>query len=79
MNGAGLDPARPADSSPRGTRQRTRMPLEEAAEWLGITPRHLRRLVAERKVSHYRIGGRLIFAVPDLEALLARCRRETLR
>ena len=55
------------------------MPLEEAAEWLGITPRHLRRLVAERKVSHYRIGGRLIFAVPDLEALLARSRREALR
>jgi excisionase family DNA binding protein len=55
------------------------MPLEEAAEWLGITPRHLRRLVAERRVSHFRIGGRLIFAVPDLEALLARSRREALR
>ncbi len=55
------------------------MQLEEAAEWVGISPRHLRGLVAERKVGHYKIGGRLVFSVRDLEALLARYRREALR
>jgi excisionase family DNA binding protein len=40
------------------------MQLEEAAAWLGVSERHLRRLVAERKVSHYRIGGRLVFGLP---------------
>jgi Helix-turn-helix domain len=55
------------------------MPLEPAAKFVGITPRHLRNLVAQRKVAHFRIGGRLVFAVADLEVLLERCRREAIR
>jgi excisionase family DNA binding protein len=54
------------------------MQLEAAAAWVGISPRHLRRLVQERRVAHYRVGGRLVFDVRDLNALLERSRREAL-
>ena len=74
MTGESPNSAPHVDLPARGAKQRTRMQLEEATDWLGISPRALRRLVAERKVAHYRVGGRLIFAVPDLETLLARCR-----
>jgi hypothetical protein len=58
----------------------TRLALGPAAEFLGITPRHLRRLVQERRVGHSKIGGRLVFDVErDLEPLLERTRREAVR
>jgi excisionase family DNA binding protein len=58
----------------------TRLTLEPAAKFLGITPRHLRRLVQERRVGHSKIGGRLVFDVErDLEPLLEKTRREALR
>lgn len=60
-------------------RQPQRMGLAAAAEYVGISDRHLRRMVQERKIDHYRVGGRLVFDVRDLEELLARCRREAIR
>jgi excisionase family DNA binding protein len=60
-------------------RQPQRMGLPAAAEYVGISERHLRRMVQERKIDHYRVGGRLVFDVRDLEELLARCRREAIR
>lgn len=49
--------------------------LADAARVIGLAPRTLRRLVSEGKVPASRPGGRaLVFAVRDLEALLARTR-----
>ena len=43
---------------------------EEAAEYLGTTPRHLRRLVSDHQLSRYKVGGRNRFADVDLDAWL---------
>jgi excisionase family DNA binding protein len=50
--------------------------LENAAERLSITTRHLRQLVADRKLRHYKVGGRLRFDRADLDAFLISGRRE---
>jgi hypothetical protein len=44
-----------------------------------LTERYLRRLVAERRIAFHKIGGRLVFAVADLDALVAAHRVEALR
>lgn len=41
----------------------------EQREWL--TERYLRRLVAERRVSFAKVGGKLVFDLDDLDALIA--------
>ena len=57
-----------------------RLSLEPAAEFLGISSRHLRRLVQERRVGHAKIGGRIVFDVErDLAPLLEQSRREATR
>ena len=43
---------------------------EEAAEYLGTTPRHVRRLVSDHQLSRYKVGGRNRFAGVDLDAWL---------
>ena len=43
---------------------------EEAAEYLGTTPRHVRRLVSDHQLSRYKVGGRNRFADVDLDAWL---------
>ncbi len=43
---------------------------EEAAEYLGTTVRHLRRLVTDHELSRYKVGGRNRFADVDLDAWL---------
>ena len=43
---------------------------EEAAAYLGTTPRHVRRLVSDHRLSRYKVGGRNRFADVDLEAWL---------
>jgi excisionase family DNA binding protein len=49
---------------------------EEAAEYLGTTVRHLRRLVSDHELSRYKVGGRNRFADVDLEAWLDQRRVE---
>jgi excisionase family DNA binding protein len=44
--------------------------IEEAAQNLGTTARHVRRLVADHSLSHYRVGGRIRFSDVDLDAWL---------
>lgn len=44
---------------------------EEAAELLGTTERHVRRLRAERRLPYVKVGHKLRFAVKDLEAFIA--------
>ena len=43
---------------------------EEAAEYLGTTPRHVRRLVSDHQLSRYKVGCRHRSADVDLEAWL---------
>lgn len=60
------------DENPRPSRQRRRAPLtlEEAAEYLNINPRHLRRLVQERRITYTRVGKFLRFLPDDLDDYL---------
>lgn len=43
---------------------------EEAAEYLGTTVRHVRRLVTDHELSRYKVGARNRFADVDLDAWL---------
>lgn len=49
---------------------RRMLTTEEAAEYLGTTARHIRRLVSDHELSHYKVGGRNRFADVDLDAWL---------
>ncbi|WP_280258677.1 helix-turn-helix domain-containing protein [Nocardia wallacei] len=42
--------------------------VDGAAAYLDTKPRFIRRLVAERRVVFYKVGGHLRFKVSDLEA-----------
>ena len=53
--------------------------VPEAAKYLGTSVRHLRRLIAERRVASYRLSGRVLLDLDDLDELLARGRREASR
>ena len=46
---------------------RRMLTTEEAAAYLGTTPRHLRRLVSDHELSRYKVGGRNRFADVDLD------------
>ena len=43
---------------------------EEAADYLGTSVRHIRRLVSDHELSRYKVGGRNRFADVDLDAWL---------
>lgn len=43
---------------------------EQAAEYLGTSVRHVRRLVSDHELSRYKVGGRNRFADVDLDAWL---------
>jgi excisionase family DNA binding protein len=44
-----------------------------AARFLGISPATLDRLVKAKRIDHFRIGRRVLFAREGLEAFLSRC------
>ena len=45
--------------------------ISEVAAWLGVTVRHVRRLVAERRIPYIKWGRYLRFDVDDITAWLA--------
>lgn len=49
--------------------------VAEAADRLGITPRHLRRLVSRGDLTAYRLGrsGRPRYRLDDIDRLIQRC------
>jgi excisionase family DNA binding protein len=49
---------------------RRMLTTEEAAQYLGTTERHVRRLVSDHELSRYKVGGRNRFADVDLDAWL---------
>jgi len=50
--------------------------LVEAASYLNVNERYVRRLVAERRVRYLKVGRLLRFRVEDLETFLDSCRVE---
>lgn len=44
--------------------------LRATADDLGTSERHVRRLVAERRITHLKIGGKLRFKREDIEAFI---------
>lgn len=50
--------------------------IEEAAEYLSITPRMIRRLLEQKKLPVYRIGKHIRFAEADLEIFINSVRTE---
>jgi excisionase family DNA binding protein len=53
--------------------------LEEAAERLNITPRHVRRLVFERRIAYRKVGRFVRFHPDDLAEYIAAQRVEVTR
>ncbi len=54
--------------------------IAQAAEYLGVNVRFMRRLIAERRIRHYKLGGKLIrFAVADLDDFVRTGVREVAR
>jgi excisionase family DNA binding protein len=64
------------DSMTSTPARRPPLGIPEAAEYLGTSVRHLRRLIAERRVVSYRLGGRVLLSPDDLDQLLTSGRRE---
>ena len=52
------------------------LPVKLAAKRLGISQSKLYQLAADRKIAHYRVGGKIVFAEADLDAYLDSCRIE---
>ena len=50
--------------------------MEEAAERLGTTPRHVRRLVFERRIAYRKLGRYVRFHPDDLEEYISANRVE---
>jgi excisionase family DNA binding protein len=44
--------------------------MEEAAERMNMSARHVRRLVAERRIAHHRFGRRVRLAPADVDAYI---------
>ena len=50
--------------------------VAEAAEWLNTTPRHVRRLVFERRIAYVKLGCHVRIATRDLDAFIRASRVE---
>jgi excisionase family DNA binding protein len=55
--------------------RRALMTLPEVARHLGVGERHVRRLVAERRIPHLKWGHLLRFDPEEIDAWLDQCRR----
>ena len=49
--------------------------IPELAELLGMTVRHVRRLVHERRIPHLKLGHFVRFVEDDIRAWIDQCRR----
>ena len=65
-------PRRGLPAPARGARSRCR----EAATYLNVTERYMRRLVTERRIPYFKVGRLLRFSADDLDAFLEACRIE---
>jgi excisionase family DNA binding protein len=67
---------------PTSTRAATSRPrlldIDAVAEQLAVTPRHIRRLVAERRIPYLKVGRFIRFDPAEVESWLDRTRRPEL-
>jgi len=56
---------------------KTLVDINAAAQHLSVSPRFVRRLVAQRRVPYHRVGKFIRFDPRDLDAWLADCRVES--
>ena len=63
-------PTTDTGTSPTG--QRRLLTIAEVAEWLGVTVRHVRRLVQERRIPFIKWGHLLRFDPDEVEAWIRR-------
>ncbi len=68
MSGAGIWHS---GKHPAGSRQTGLVDIDEAAERLGVPVRFMRRLVAERRITHHKIGRYVRFDVDTLDEWVA--------
>jgi excisionase family DNA binding protein len=66
--GRGSDKAVPARRGP--------LTLGEAAVYLNVNERYMRRLVSERRIPYFKVGRLLRFSPVDLDAFIEACRVE---
>jgi excisionase family DNA binding protein len=59
--------------------QQRPLTLDEAARYLNVTPRFVRRLVAERRIAYHKVGALLRFRREDLDGFFAQGRVEPAR
>jgi excisionase family DNA binding protein len=71
-------PVKPTDIRERRLATPRLLTVTEAAEWLGTSPRFVRRLIAERRIAYTRLGRHVRIAVADLDAFVAAGRVEPL-
>ena len=57
-------------------RRRPPLPIPAAAEYAGTNVRHIRQLVSGRVLPSTKLGGKVLIAPDDIDALLAANRRE---
>ena len=58
------------------TTSRSLLSVEEAAEVMGMSARHVRRLVAERRIAFHKLGRSVRIARADIDAYVAASRVE---
>jgi len=58
------------------TAPREMLTIDEAAARMNMSPRHIRRLVAERRIAHHRFGRSVRLAPEDVDAYIAAGRVE---
>ena len=78
MSTPGNDPGvkevrEPCDYSPRSSTEGHPLNLLEAARYLNVSERYVRRLVAERRIPFLKVGRLLRFRPHDLEEYLVAC------
>jgi excisionase family DNA binding protein len=50
------------------------MNVQEAARRIGVSRSKLYQLVASRRIAHYRVGAKILFADEDIRAYVNACR-----
>jgi excisionase family DNA binding protein len=50
--------------------------IQQAAQRMGMSARHVRRLVAERRIAHHRFGRSVRLTTTDVDAYIAAMRVE---
>jgi excisionase family DNA binding protein len=66
----------PGATAPKEIDEPRMLDVHRAATYLGVSVRFIRRLVAERRLVHYKVGVRVMFRRMDLDQFIDEGRRE---